>query len=102
MPLAMFHATRLIAILLATAPIEASAQKFGANALLDLGAVLPSDQTSFMKGGLGKVEFGGGGSSPLPSGQVLADVWGQFGTAADVFATFRLAPDQHAPFDILE
>lgn len=98
----MFHATRLIAILLAIAPIEASAQQFGANALIDLGVVLPSDQTSFMKGGLGKVEFGGGGSSPLATGQALADVWAQFGPSADVFATFRLAPDQHVPFDILE
>lgn len=99
----MFHATRLITILLALAPVAAQAQQFGANALLDFGAVLPSDQRSFMKGGFGKAEFGGGGSqAPLASGQALADVWVQFGPSVDAFATFRLAPDQHAPFDILE
>lgn len=103
MPLGMFYATRLIAIVLLLVPVAAArGETFGANALVDVGVVLPSDQRSFMKGGLGKLEFGGGSQAPLATGQALADVWAQFAPGFDTFATLRLSPGQHAPFDVLE
>jgi hypothetical protein len=100
---AMSRATVLVAIIVVIASIgEAFAQNAGVNALVDFGAVLPSAERSFMKGGLGKLEFGGGRQQPLVSGQALADLWAKPDPALDAFATLRLAPDQHAPFDLLE
>lgn len=98
----MLDATRLIAAaVLSIVPILAArAQEFGANALVDFGAVLPSDQRSFAQGGLGKLEYGG--ATPLAIGQALADLRAEPTPSLGAFATLRAAPDQHAPFDVLE
>jgi hypothetical protein len=108
MPLAMRYATRLIAVLSVTVPGlilgvggSAHAQKLDFNGAADLDLVLPSNQVSFQKGGLGKLEFGGGSGQPVVSGQVLADIRAQLAPELGAFATLRLAPE-HVPFDILE
>jgi hypothetical protein len=103
MPFAMRRVIRLIAIGFTLAPIAAAqAQQFGANALADFGAVLPSDQRSFANGGLGKLGFGNGGQSPLAIGQALADLRAEPTPSLGAFATVRAAPLQHAPLDVLE
>lgn len=108
MPLAMRYATRLIAVASVTAlgltlglDGGACAQTLDFNAAADLDLVLPSDQRSFQKGGLGKLEFGGGSGNPVVSGQVLADIRAQLAPSLGAFATLRLAPE-HVPLDILE
>jgi hypothetical protein len=109
MPLAMRYATRLIAFtsLLSLGAMlgpgtGALAQKLDANALVDFGAALPSGERSFQKGGLGKLEFGADSGRPLPIGQALADIRAQLAPPLVAFATLRLAPDQHAPLDVIE
>ena len=108
MPLAMRYATRPVIVVFLTAlgltlgaPINARAQTLDFNAAADLDLVLPSNQRSFQKGGLGKLEFGGGGGNPVISGQGLADVRAQMAPELGAFMTFRLAPE-HVPLDILE
>jgi hypothetical protein len=106
MPLPTRPVTRIVALgsllglLAPTAP--ASAQQLGANALIDVGAVLPSDQRSFADGGLGKLEYGYGGQTPLAIGQALADLRAEPTDSLGAFATVRAAPDEHAPLDVLE
>jgi hypothetical protein len=96
----MMRAICLIAAALILFPFDsARAQKFGADALVDFGFALPSGQTSFNDGGLGKLEYS---RAPAPVGQALADFWGQLSPSLDLKATLRLAPNQRAPFDILE
>src|SRR5512138_668196 len=108
MPLTMRYATRLIAVASVTAMGltfglggGACAQTVDFAGAADLDLVLPSDQRSFQKGGLGKLEFGGGNGQPVVSGQVLADIRAQLAPSLGAFATLRLAPE-HVPFDILE
>jgi hypothetical protein len=97
-------ATRLIAaILFAAMPALAQAQDFSANGLVDLGVVAPSHDKTWIKGGFGKLDNGGGGAQgPTLVGQAMADLRVQLDPALGVFARLRGAPDQHAPFDILE
>ena len=104
----MGYATRLIAVIAVTvlgltlgAGSMARAQTLDFNGAADLDLVLPSDQRSFQKGGLGKLEFGGGNSQPVVSGQVLADIRAHLVPELGAFATLRLAPE-HVPLDILE
>jgi hypothetical protein len=103
----MHYATRLIAVSMTALGMTlglggvAHAQKLDFNGAADLDLVLPSNQVSFQKGGLGKLEFGGGGSQPVVSGQVLADIRAQLVPELGAFATVRLAP-QHVPLDVLE
>jgi hypothetical protein len=94
-----------LAVMLALAgPAGARAQDFSVNALGDLRLVVPSDQRSWMEGGLGKLRFDGGGDShpELRVGQVLADTRLRFGSDLLAFATLRYAPDQKTAVDILE
>jgi hypothetical protein len=102
----MPRATGLIAaILLFALPFAARAQDFTVNGLVDLGFATTSRQTSWLKGGLGKLDGGGGGGggqSVAFVGQALADLRLQLDPALAGFVRLRLAPDQHAPFDILE
>jgi hypothetical protein len=103
----MPRATGLIAaILLFALPFAARAQDFTVNGLLDLGFATTSHQTSWLKGGLGKLDSGGGGGGGGQSvafvGQALADLRLQLDPALAGFVRLRLAPNQHAPFDILE
>jgi hypothetical protein len=73
------------------------------NGFVDLGGVVPSHETSWLRGGLGKLDNGGDGrSGPAFVGQAVADVRVKFDPAVSFFGTFRAAPDQQAPFDILE
>lgn len=112
MPFATVDANRLIRALRRTVPLAlavvfgppsmAHGQTVGANALAEFGLVVPAGQVSFEKGGLGKLEYGGSDVSPLVTGQALADLRAQFDQKLGVYATLRLAPDQHAPFDVLE
>ncbi len=93
MPLAMRYATRLIAVISVTAlglilgPTGAAhAQKLDFNGAADLDLVLPSNQVSFQKGGLGKLEFGGGNGQPTVSGQGLSDIRAQLVPELGAFA----------------
>jgi hypothetical protein len=96
----------MIAIALALGPAVAAApalaQQIGANALVDFGAVLPSNQRSFADGGLGKLEYGFGGQTSLATGQALVDVRAVPTDSLGAFATVRGAPGQHAPLDVLD
>jgi hypothetical protein len=98
------RATRLIAaILLLAAPVPARAQEFSANGLVDLGFVAPSHPKTWIKGGFGKLDSGGGGATgPAFVGQALADLRLQVDPSLGLFTTVRAAPDQHAPLDVLE
>jgi hypothetical protein len=104
----MRYATRLIAVTSLIAPavlcagVAARAQTLNLNGTADLDLVLPSAQRSFQQGGLGKLEFGGGGQTPMASGQALADVRVGLAPSFGTFVTLRLTPDEHVPFDVLE
>lgn len=78
------------------------AQQFGANGILDVGAVVPSEQRSFNDGGLGKLEYGSAGAAPLAIGQALADLRVGPLDSLGAFATVRAAPYEAAPVDVLE
>jgi hypothetical protein len=81
----------------------ARAQDFTVNGLVDLGFAKPSAQTSWLKGGFGKLDSGGSGErSPTFVGQALADLRLQLDPSLAGFVRLRAAPDQHAPLDILE
>jgi hypothetical protein len=97
-------ATCLIAAILVLGPVSAAkAQELSANSLVDLGFVAPSHQKTWIKGGFGKLDNGGGGAQgPNFVGQALSDIRLQFDPSLDVFTRLRAAPDQHAPFDIIE
>jgi hypothetical protein len=97
-------ATRLIAAILLIGPLPtANAQEFTANGLVDFGGVVPSHDKTWIKGGFGKLDNGGGGGQSLAFvGQALADLRLQLDPSLGVFARLRAAPDQHAPFDVIE
>jgi hypothetical protein len=84
-------------------PAMAQAQTLTVNGLVDLGLSVPWQTTSWMKGGFGKLDNGGGGRGGIaPVGQGLTDLHLELDPSLGVFATARFAPDQHAPFDVLE
>lgn len=93
----------IVGVILLAAPFTARAQDVQVNGLLDVGSVIPSHDKSWLKGGLGKLDNGGGGGqSPAIVGQAMGDLRVQLDPSFSGFATFRVAPDQHAPLDILE
>lgn len=105
MPPAIRRATLIVLSTLAasSAPFAfVRAQEFGANTVIDFGTVFPSEQRSVTDGGLGKLEYGYGGQTPLAIGQALADLRAEPTDSLGAFATVRAAPDQHAPLDVLE
>jgi hypothetical protein len=104
MRLMLSGATRLIATNLLLAPaVAAKAQDFSANGVVDLGFVVPSHDKTWIKGGFGKLDNGGGGAQGTTVvGQALSDLRLQLDPSLGVFARVRAGPDQHAPFDILE
>src|SRR5436190_20576494 len=85
--------------LIVLAPLGAAAAEDIAvfvNGFVDLGGVVPSHETSWLRGGFGKLDNGGDGrSGPAFVGQGVADLRLQLDPAAAVFATVRVAPDQH-------
>src|SRR3954451_15217572 len=97
-------ATRLIAALLLAGPLAAAnAQEFSANGLVDFGLVVPSHEKTWIKGGFGKLDNGGGGGQSLAFvGQAMADLKLQFDPSLAVFTRLCAAPDQHTPFDATE
>ena len=93
----------ITAILLTAWPAGAKAQDVTANGLLDLGYVLPAHTKTWIKGGFGKLDNGGGGGQDVAFvGQALADLRLRLDPSLDLFTRVRAAPDQHAPFDIFE
>src|SRR6266851_2110150 len=104
MPLMRAYATRfIVSILFLALPGMARAQDLSVNGVVDLGLSIPSQTTSWLKGGFGKLDNGGGGGKSIaPVGQALADLRLDLDPSLGVFATARFAPDQHAPFDVLE
>jgi hypothetical protein len=98
------RATWLFGILVLAPPGTAAAEDiaFFVNGFVDAGGVIPSHDKSWIKGGYGKLDNGGGGGqSPTVVGQGVADLRVNFDPAVSFFTTLRVAPDQHAPFDIL-
>jgi hypothetical protein len=97
-------ATRFIAgIGFLALPAMAQAQTLTVNGLVDLGLSMPSATNSWMKGGFGKLDDGGSGRTSIaPVGQGLTDLHLELDPSLGLFATARFAPDQHAPFDVLE
>src|SRR5436189_139900 len=97
------RATWLFGGVLLASACTAEAQEFSANGFLDGGLVIPSHDKSWLKGGFGKLDNGGGGGqSPALVSQGVADLRLTLDPSAFVFATMRASPDQHAPFDVLE
>src|SRR5438067_7947884 len=97
------RATWLFGGVLLASACTAEAQEFSANGLLDGGLVTPSHDKSWLKGGFGKLDNGGGGGqSPALVSQGVADLRLTLDPSAFVFATLRASPGQHAPFDVLE
>src|SRR5437660_10779557 len=97
------RATWLFGGVLLASACTAEAQEFSANGFVDGGLVIPSHDKSWLKGGFGKLDNGGGGGqSPALVSQGVADLRLRLGPSAVVLATVRAAPDQHAPFDVLE
>ena len=103
MPVMRPRATWLFGIALLTIGRAAEAQEFSANGFVDGGLVVPSHDKTWLKGGFGKLDNGGGGGqSPALVSQGVADLRLTLDPTASVFATVRAAPDLHAPFDVLE
>ena len=97
------RATWLFGGVLLASACTAEAQEFSANGFLDGGLVIPSHAKSWLKGGFGKLDNGGGGGQrPALVSQGVADLRLTLDPSAFVFATVRASPDQHAPFDVLE
>ena len=93
----------IAAILLVALSIGAKAQDLTANALVDFGYVLPAHAKTWIKGGFGKLDNGGGGAQDVAFvGQALADLRLKLDPSLELFTRLRAAPDQHAPFDIFE
>ncbi len=91
------------AVFLLAVPIAGEAQQISADGLVDIGLERTTHDPSWMIGGYGKLDGGGSGrQGPEPIGQALADVRLQIDPSLSGFATFRVGPDQHAPFDIME
>src|SRR5919205_3481822 len=98
MPVMRPRATWLFGIALLASACAAEAQEFSANGFVDGGLVIPSYDKSWLKGGLGKLDNGGGGGqSPALVTQGVADLRVVFDPAVLFFSTLRVAPDQHAP-----
>lgn len=97
-------ATPLIAaILLLGSALVANGQQVSVNGLADVGVVAPSHEKTWIKGGFGKLDNGGGGGqSTTFVGEGLADLRLQLDPSLGFFTTVRAAPDQHAPLDVLE
>jgi hypothetical protein len=92
----------LFGVVLLAMARAAAAQEFSANGFVDGGIVIPSHDKSWLKGGFGKLDNGGGGGqSPALVSQGVADLRLTLDPTASVFATVRAAPDLHAPFDVL-
>lgn len=93
----------IAAILLVAFSVTAKAQDLTANALVDFGYVLPAHTKTWIKGGFGKLDNGGGGAQDVAFvGQGLADLRLRLDPSLDLFTRVRVAPDQHAPFDVFE
>jgi hypothetical protein len=72
------RALRILAaacVVFASLPHDARAQDFELHGYLDMRAVLPSDETSWTNGGLGKSRFGGGNGAEAKFAGVLAATW---------------------------
>jgi hypothetical protein len=83
-------------------PFAVRAQEFTANGFVDFGLGAPTAQTSWMRGGFGKLGLGDDGGAVIPFGQAVTDLRAQLGSSFSGFTTLRVAPDQHAPVDIVE
>src|SRR2546428_763649 len=93
----------LLLVPLVAFSLAARAQDFTVNGLVDLGFAKPSEQTSWLKGGLGKLDSGGSGErSPAFVGQALADLRLQLDPPLGAFLRLRAAPHQPVPPGIPE
>jgi len=82
----------------------AAAQEITYNGLVDGRVVDPSNQRSWMRGGLGKLRFNGGGDSGPEAVFDQATVDGKIGIGPDVavLGTLRFEPTQRTEIDMLE
>ncbi len=85
-----------------TGPIQA--QQLSLNGLADLRLIRPSDQRSWMDGGLGKFNFPGGSDHDpdIRLGGLFVDGKLTFTPELDLFATLRHDPRQERTLDFLE
>lgn len=98
------RAALLGAWLVAAALHRAAADDYTLNGFVDGRLVQPSDQRSWMRGGLGKLRFNGGSDAgPAPQiGAVAADGKAQLTSDLAILGTLRYDPDQFTPLDLLE
>lgn len=98
------RAAALGACLLGFAPPLARADDYTLTGLADVRLVQPSDQRSWMRGGLGKLRFSGAGDRG-PSGhiaEIAADGKAQLTPELAILGTLRYDADQYTPLDLLE
>jgi len=75
----------------------------GVDGYADLRAVLPSDQTGWMKGGLGKLRYGNNSQTPqLQLGEIFAEGHLQIGGSLLAIGTVRIEPRQKTFIDFTE
>src|SRR5271156_372385 len=94
----------VLALLLLGPCRPAGAQKFDMNSFIDLRVVQPSDQRSWMDGGLGKLRFDGGAhnSPDFHFAEAVTDLRVQFDQGLGPSAPLRVEPQQKTAIDILE
>jgi hypothetical protein len=93
---------RLLPLLLCLAPVPALAQiDYGASGYVDLRLVAPSDERSWLQGGLGKTRYGKGDSNFQFAGAVGQ---GYVLLTPEILAVavLRIEPEQRTFFDALE
>jgi hypothetical protein len=94
----------LVAIPLCVLTRPAAAQEISYNGLADLRLVAPSNQRSWMNGGLGKLRFNGGEDSNPNAhiGEISADGRAQLTPEFAMLGTLRYTPEQRTTIDFTE
>ena len=88
---------------LGTIDLGVTQVSLGVDGYADLRAVIPSDQTTWVDGGLGKLRYGGPSSDAgLHLGELFAEAHAQIGGSVLAIATLRVEPEQKTFFDVTE
>lgn len=93
---------RLLALALSVLPARAVAQiDYGVSGYIDLRLVAPSDETSWLQGGLGKTRYGNG-DSHLQLAELIGQGYVLLTPEILTVAVLRIEPEQRTLVDALE